>query len=134
MSNEHDYDEAFPGSPDEPVAPDSTPLCPECLTPVEKGQFYCSNCGSDAAINPITTYMPFVRLKFEVGAVLKALYFYPAFGLVLVGIGYPMIGLLALPVVIINFIARPETRTSVNVIATIAVSALLFAFWAFAAR
>jgi hypothetical protein len=43
------------------------PLCPNCLEPVEPRSYYCPNCGSTDAVNPLTTYMPWESIRFEYG-------------------------------------------------------------------
>jgi hypothetical protein len=45
------------------IAPDATPLCLNCLKPVDPKQYYCPHCGSNEAINPLATYMPLVRIR-----------------------------------------------------------------------
>jgi hypothetical protein len=45
------------------LASDATPLCPNCLKPVDPKQYYCQHCGSNEAINPLATYMPLVRIR-----------------------------------------------------------------------
>jgi integral membrane sensor domain MASE1 len=50
-------------SESEKVAPDATPLCVNCLKPVDPKQYYCTHCGSNEAINPLATYMPLVRIR-----------------------------------------------------------------------
>ena len=52
---------------DEYLPPDAKPLCPRCLQPCNPQQYYCTNCDSNEAINPLSPYMPFVRLRFQVG-------------------------------------------------------------------
>jgi hypothetical protein len=47
----------------EQLAPDATPLCVNCLKPVNPKQYYCPYCGSNEAINPLATYMPLVRIR-----------------------------------------------------------------------
>jgi hypothetical protein len=46
------------------LSPDAMPLCPKCLKPVDPKDYYCPYCGSDEPINPLTAYMPFVRLRY----------------------------------------------------------------------
>lgn len=52
---------------DEFVPDGAQPLCPRCLTPCHPLQFYCHNCDSNEAINPLASYMPFVRIRFNTG-------------------------------------------------------------------
>lgn len=58
---------------DEFVPDDARPLCPNCLKPCNPLQNYCDNCDSNETINPLASYMPFVRLRFNVGMLGKLL-------------------------------------------------------------
>lgn len=49
------------------VAKDAVPLCPSCLEPCSPLDNYCPNCGSNEAVNPLASYMPFVRIRYEAG-------------------------------------------------------------------
>ena len=59
--SDEDFDKA--DSEADKLASDATPLCPNCLKPVEPKQYYCPHCGSNEAINPLATYMPLVRIR-----------------------------------------------------------------------
>jgi len=52
---------------DEYLPPDAKPLCPECLQPCDPLQYYCTNCDSNEAINPLSAYMPYVRIRLKIG-------------------------------------------------------------------
>ena len=52
---------------DEFIPEDAWPLCPNCLKPCNPLQNYCENCGSNDVINPLASYMPFVRIRFNYG-------------------------------------------------------------------
>ncbi len=52
---------------DDFVSGDAWPICPKCFTPCNPLQNYCDNCDSNETINPLTSYMPFVRIRFEAG-------------------------------------------------------------------
>jgi hypothetical protein len=52
---------------DDYLPPDAKPLCPRCLQPCDPLEYYCTNCGSSDVINPLSAYMPFVRLRYQVG-------------------------------------------------------------------
>ncbi|GEM_PF-899806 len=54
------------------LADDAMPLCPQCLKPCDPLNYYCPNCGSNEAVNPLSTYMPFVELRFNTGMAGKA--------------------------------------------------------------
>lgn len=49
------------------IAADARSICPGCLKPCSRLQNYCANCDSNEVINPLASYMPFVRLRFECG-------------------------------------------------------------------
>ncbi len=44
---------------------DAVPLCPNCLRPCDPHQYYCEKCGSNQAINPLATYLPWINLRFN---------------------------------------------------------------------
>jgi hypothetical protein len=41
-----------------------TPICLDCMMPVEPSDYYCSNCGE--ACNKLTQYIPFVNIQWMV--------------------------------------------------------------------
>jgi hypothetical protein len=57
---------------DEFIPDDARPLCAKCLEPCHPLQFYCDKCDSNEVINPLASYMPYVRIRFNVGMVVKA--------------------------------------------------------------
>lgn len=52
---------------DDFIPDDAQPLCPGCLTPCHPLQYYCGNCDSNDAINPLTPYIGFVNIRFNYG-------------------------------------------------------------------
>lgn len=52
---------------DDFIPADALPLCPKCLRPCHPLQYYCNNCDSNEVINPLASYMPFVRIRFNIG-------------------------------------------------------------------
>lgn len=56
---------------DEYLPPDARPLCRSCLQPCNPLQYYCTNCDSNEAINPLASYMPYVRIRFNLGIFVK---------------------------------------------------------------
>jgi len=52
---------------DDFIPADALPVCPKCLRPCHPLQNYCLNCDSNEVINPLASYMPFVRIRFIVG-------------------------------------------------------------------
>jgi len=57
---------------DEFIPDNALPLCPNCLEPCDPQQNYCERCGSNEVVNPLASYMPFVRIRFNIGMVAKA--------------------------------------------------------------
>jgi hypothetical protein len=103
------------------LADDAVPLCPYCLEPCDPLDNYCPNCGSNEAINPLASYMPFVDIRFSVGMVGKlwrktwsgetslierVLY------IALFVLFYPFILLVGLPVLICEKIKRGQSPDS----------------------
>ena len=56
---------------DESIPDDARPVCVKCLEPCHPLQHYCVNCDSNEVINPLASYMPFVRIRFNIGMVAK---------------------------------------------------------------
>ena len=52
---------------DEFIPVDARPVCTKCLRPCHPLQFYCDSCDSNEVINPLASYMPYVRIRFECG-------------------------------------------------------------------
>lgn len=50
---------------DDFIPEDAQPLCPRCLTPCHPQQYYCNNCDSNDAINPLTPYIGFLNIRFN---------------------------------------------------------------------
>ena len=50
---------------------EGVPVCSNCLEPCDPLQYYCGNCGCNEAINPLTPYISFVNIRFNVGLVGK---------------------------------------------------------------
>ena len=49
------------------IAQDASPLCPQCLRPCDPLDYYCPHCGSNETINPLTPYISFVNIRYNVG-------------------------------------------------------------------
>ncbi len=56
---------------DDFIPDDALPLCPNCLKACHPLQNYCDVCDSNEVINPLASYMPFVRIRFNIGMVAK---------------------------------------------------------------
>lgn len=52
---------------DEYIPADACPICPKCLKPCHPLQNYCDSCDSNEVINPLVSYMPYIRIRFECG-------------------------------------------------------------------
>ncbi len=53
------------------VSAEVTPLCMYCLHPTDPHTYYCPNCQSNDAVNPLVTYLPFEGLRFTYGGLAK---------------------------------------------------------------
>lgn len=52
------------------IAAEGLPVCLNCLRPYDNVlEYYCPHCGSNEAANPLTPYMAFVNIRFNVGMV-----------------------------------------------------------------
>lgn len=60
MADFDNIDEADDGEDDGPV----TPICLECMMPVDPSDYYCSICGG--AVNKYTQYLPFVNIQWMI--------------------------------------------------------------------
>ncbi len=47
------------------------PVCPKCFRPCDPLQNYCNSCGSDEVINPLASYIPFVRIRYNYNGLLN---------------------------------------------------------------
>lgn len=52
---------------DEFIPVDSRPVCMKCLRPCHPLQYYCDSCDSNEVINPLASYMPYVRIRYICG-------------------------------------------------------------------
>jgi len=52
---------------DEFIPTNARPVCFKCLKPCHPLQYYCDKCDSNNPINPLASYMPFVRIRFWCG-------------------------------------------------------------------
>jgi len=125
---------------DEFIPADARPLCPKCLKPCHPLQNYCDSCDSNDVINPLASYMPFVRIRFRCGfcgdmwrkvlydkeasIILRSLCLFMtiAFASILIIVG--------LPLFFIDKIENPELQRTVETVFYILVAALLIIFFA----
>jgi hypothetical protein len=52
---------------DDFIPADARPVCIRCFEPCHRLQYYCDKCDSNEVINPLASYMPFVRIRFWCG-------------------------------------------------------------------
>ena len=72
MNDQNDQnDKDFPADSDGVASQGAQPVCSQCLQPGGILQYYCANCGSNDPLNPLAAYMPFVRIRFELGLIGK---------------------------------------------------------------
>jgi hypothetical protein len=57
---------------DDFIPDDACPLCSKCLKACHPLQYYCDGCDSNEVINPLASYMPFIRIRFNIGMLVKA--------------------------------------------------------------
>lgn len=70
--NEQSYDNMSTANSDEAtklddefIPADAKPICCKCLKPCHPLQYYCDNCDSNQAINPLAPYIGFVNIRFN---------------------------------------------------------------------
>ena len=111
---------------DEYIPADACPICPKCLKPCHPLQNYCDSCYSNEVINPLASYMPFVRIRFECGFYgkmwrkvlygkeasikLRILCMFLTFAFV------PMLIIVGLPLFLIEKIENPELQRTVETV------------------
>lgn len=49
------------------VGEDAVLVCPNCFEPCNPLDYYCTHCGSNEAINPLTPYIAFLNIRFNTG-------------------------------------------------------------------
>lgn len=141
MAEERDNDAFVKGSddvgemPDDFIPEDAWPICPNCLTPCDPHQSYCQNCCSYETINPLATYMPYERIRFEVGMYIKLWHKIcdrdgvsiplKLFYLFLIALQVPVILLVGLPMQVISQIRNAQLRIGATVVFFILLAALL---------
>ncbi len=126
---------------DEFIPADARPVCFKCLKPCHPLQYYCDGCDSNNVINPLASYMPFVRIRFRCGFCgdmwrkvlydkessiilrLLCLFLTFAFAPILIIVGFPLF--------IIGKIENPELQRTVETVFYILLAALLIIFFAF---
>ncbi len=64
-------DKDFPADSDGVASQGAQPVCSQCFQPGSLLQYYCQNCDSNEPLNPLASYMPFVRIRFGAGVAVK---------------------------------------------------------------
>jgi len=133
---------------DDFIPSDAKPVCPKCFRPYDPQAYYCPYCDANDTINPLTTYMPYIRIRFIYGffgkmwnviwyekkaSVLKRIFYF-----LLVLIFAPFIVVAGFPFVLIRKFAPVSMRDSLNkVFSTLLLIVLplllllLYLWWAF---
>lgn len=105
---------------DEYIPADACPICSKCLKPCHPLQNYCDNCDSNEVINPLASYIPFVRIRFNIGMFCKLwrricydeqtpLMSKLSF-LFLITLGAPVLTIVGLPLLLLGRISEPKLR------------------------
>ena len=123
---------------DEFIPADARPICFKCLKPCHPLQNYCDSCDSNEVINPLASYMPFVRIRFRCGFCgdmwRKVLYDKEASVILwslclFMTIAFaPILIIVGLPLFLIGKIENPELQRTVETVFYILVAALLVIF------
>lgn len=92
-----------------PLEKDAVPVCPNCLESCNPLDYYCPHCGSNEAINPLASYLPFIDLRLRIGMIGKLWrktwaaqtpFFDRAIYIGLIFLFFPLLLLVGIPVVI----------------------------------
>jgi hypothetical protein len=105
---------------DEFIPVEALPLCSKCLKPCNPLQNYCDNCDSNEVINPLASYMPFVRIRFNIGMFCKLWRricydnnistILRLFYLIMVTMGAPILTIVGLPLLLLGRFSKPKLR------------------------
>ncbi|MHC5075344.1 MAG: hypothetical protein ACYTFM_02795 [Planctomycetota bacterium] len=125
---------------EEMILSEPRPVCPNCFQPCEKFQDYCPNCGSNEPINPLSSYMPFVRIRFQVGMFHKIWrktfspdvpLLHKVFFVFVILIGAPILLFIGLPLLFIEKVQDVEFRNTLKLIFWAIILSAVFLFIAF---
>jgi len=121
--------------PDDFIPEGAWPICSRCITPCDPRENYCPNCDSNEPMNPLASYMPFVRIRFNAGMYGKvwhkisghkntsiAIKLFCVFVLI---VGAPVLLIVGFPLLLTGKIRDPELRKS-SIIAIFVLLAALF--------
>jgi hypothetical protein len=105
---------------DEFVPSDARPVCPNCLKPCNPLQNYFDNCDSNEVINPLASYMPLVRIRFNIVMLCKiwrricydehTSLILKLFFLFIITLGVLFLPIAGLPLLLIGKISEPKLR------------------------
>jgi hypothetical protein len=116
------------------------PVCPNCFRPCDKFQEYCPNCGSNEPINPLASYMPFVRIRFHAGMYHKLWrkifspgvpLLHKVFFILVILIGAPVLLFIGLPLALIEKVQDVEFRNTLKLIFWVIILSAVVIFIAF---
>ena len=120
------------------IPDDAQPLCLKCLTPCHPLQNYCHNCDSNEVINPLASYMPFVRFRFIYGAFGKmwriiwydkdASMIFRLLCLLIVAFFAPILFIVGLPYLFISQIKNAKLQVTITIIFWVLIFLLLIAY------
>jgi len=123
---------------DDFIPDDAQPLCLKCLTPCHPLQNYCHNCDSNEVINPLASYMPFVRIRFIYGAYGKmwrkiwydkdASIMFRLFCLLSITFFAPVLLIVGLPYLFIGQIKNAKLRETITIVFWVLIFLLLIAY------
>ncbi len=124
---------------DEFIPADARPLCFKCLKTCHPLQYYCDSCDSNDVINPLASYMPFVRIRFRCGfcgkmwrvvlydkeasIILRLLCLFLTFAFA------PILIIVGLPLYFIDKIENPQLEKTVETVFYTLMTALLLIFF-----
>jgi hypothetical protein len=120
---------------DEFIPEDAWPVCSKCLKPCNPLQNYCDNCDSNEVINSLSSYMPFIRIRFNAGMFGKLWHkiwhdkntsiIYKLFYLFLIILGAPVLLVVGVPWLLISKIKNPLLQKAARMIFLILLFTLL---------
>jgi hypothetical protein len=125
--------------PDDDFVPeDAWPVCPRCFTPCPPQQYYCTHCGSNDAINPLTPYIAFLDIRFNYDifitmwrkiwfekdtSMIKRLFY-----LLMVTVFVPIFLVVGLPFLFVQKTSQPELRKTTMILLCV-IAVVLFVFF-----
>jgi hypothetical protein len=107
-----------------------TPLCMNCLQPTDPHTYYCPNCQSNDAVNPLVTYLPFEGLRFTYGGLAKVWGWLvppdaPIWLKVVLTLGFAFAWPVTMPLLLIFWTVEPQRIRWYTLLTVFAVAALV---------